>query len=123
MSSNVVKTHRLRMRRARRTRRYVRGTAERPRLCVVKTNKYLHVQLVDDANNHTMAACSSASKMAKESKLAAKSLENARKLGEMFGKTVAEKKIERVIFDRGSSKYHGRIAAFADGVRSSGIEF
>ena len=120
MSSTTAKTHHLRFKRARRVRKQVRGSAERPRLCLVKTNRYLHAQLIDDENGVTLAAYSTASKAAKEANLSKKSVENAGKSGELFGKMLTVKKI---IFDRGASKYHGRVAAFAEGVRKSGIEF
>ena len=99
-----------------------RGVA-RLRLSVIKTNKHLHVQLIDDAKGHTIAACSTASKSAQESGIGSKTKENATKLGETFAKVVKEKKVDRVVFDRGSKKYHGVIAAFADSMRAGGIAF
>ena len=128
---NTKRKHNLGRRRALRVRKALRQALAkterrdiaRPRLSVIKTNKHLHAQLIDDAKGHTLAACSTASKSSKEGGIGSKSKENARKLGESFGKVLKEKKVDRLVFDRGSRKYHGVLAAFADGLRESGLTF
>lgn len=126
MSSTVVKTHRLRKRRAIRVRKPLRGTAERPRLCVNKSNRHLAVQIIDDEAGKTLVSASTFSKVARESKdgaMAKKSKASAKVLGEHVAKLAAEKKINKVVFDRGSHKYHGVLVEFAEGARSAGLTF
>lgn len=128
---NTKRKHNLGRRRAVRVRKALRTAlakterrdVARPRLSVIKTNKHLHAQLIDDSKGHTLAACSTASKSSKEGGIGSKSKENARKLGESFGKLLKEKKVDRLVFDRGGKKYHGVLAAFADGLRESGLTF
>lgn len=126
MSSSVVKIHKLKKRRAQRVRKPLRGSAERPRLCVIKSNKHLSVQIIDDEAGETLVAASTYSKAAKESeggKMSKKSKESAKLLGELVGKLATEKKIKQVIFDRGANKYHGVLVEFAQGARASGLKF
>ena len=106
-----------RTRRAARVRSQVSGTAERPRLSVHRSNRYITAQLVDDVAGHTLAAVSSkgasGTNFTERAKTAGSALaEAAKKLG-----------IEKVVFDRGGFRYTGRIAAFADGARESGLQF
>ncbi len=126
MSSSVVKIHRLKKRRALRVRKPLRGSAERPRLCVIKSNKHLSVQIIDDEAGCTLVNASTYSKASRESeggKMNKKSKESAKLLGELVGKLALEKKIKKVIFDRGAHKYHGILVEFAEGARASGLKF
>lgn len=102
-----------------RVRKRLRGTAERPRLCVTKTNNHLHIQIIDDENGVTLA---SASTFDKDNKMK-KNKENARKLGEKIAQLAISKEVKAVIFDRGYSKYHGVLAELADGARAGGLQF
>ena len=109
-----------RSRRVMRVRKKLKGTAEQPRMSVYKSNKQLYVQLINDEEGKTIAGLGTFSK---KSGAAGKSKELAKKLGEQLGKIAVEKKIERVIFDRGRYKYHGVIAEIANGARSAGLKF
>src|SRR3712207_3968736 len=114
----VVEKKRLhREKRRKRVRRRIIGTAERPRLSVYRSNVHIYAQLVDDYAGHTLAAADSREVGEAESRTQA-----ARKVGELIARRGAEAGIERVVFDRGGNKYHGRVAALADGARSGGLK-
>lgn len=101
-------------------RKRVSGTAERPRLCVFKSNKKLYLQVIDDTCGKTLAA---ASLLEKEFKSLHPTVESATKLGTVLGARLKEKKIEKIVFDRSGYKYHGVVKAVAEAVRGTGIEF
>lgn len=113
-----------RQRRHYRVRARVAGTAERPRLNVFRSNKFLYVQVIDDAKGHTLAAASTIQKALSE-QLGGKTDTVA--AATLLGKTIAarakEKGIAKVCFDRGGYRYHGRIKAIADAAREAGLEF
>jgi len=109
----------VRRRRALRVRKKIRGTAEKPRLCVFRSNKHIEAQLIDDVNGVTLASCSSV-----QLKLASGSnIEAAGKVGEALAKKAAEKGITEVVFDRNGYLYHGRVAALAEAAREGGLKF
>lgn len=114
----VVHKRAQRVRRHKRVRRKVFGTAERPRLSVYRSNAHIYAQLVDDESGHTLAAADSREVEETENRTAA-----ARSAGELLAGRAQEADIETAIFDRGGNKYHGRVAALADGARSGGLEF
>ncbi|MFN0031498.1 MAG: 50S ribosomal protein L18 [Flavobacteriales bacterium] len=103
-----------------RIRATVKGTPQRPRLSVFRSNKQIYAQIVDDLNGVTLA--SAASSIIKESQTVAK-LEQAK----MVGKTIAERAqaagITTVIFDRGGYLYHGRVKSLAEAAREAGLKF
>ena len=107
--------------RAWRVRKKIRAVSNRPRLCVNKTNRHLHVQIIDDANGVTLVSTST---FAKENKMK-KTKENARLLGQQIAKKAIEKKIGKVVFDRGSGQYQGKgiFFSFAEGAREAGLQF
>jgi large subunit ribosomal protein L18 len=113
-----------RERRHLRLRQRVIGTAERPRLSIFRSNKYLYVQVIDDAKGNTLAAASTLQKPVAGS-LGGKGANLA--AAKVLGKTIAErakaKGISKVCFDRGGYKYHGRVKALADAAREAGLEF
>lgn len=111
-----------RQRRKKRVRKKIEGTAERPRLCVYKSNRYIYAQLIDDIRGVTLAFVSSL-KFKEEGRFNCKSVEIARKVGEEIGRIAREKGIEKIVFDRSGYPYHGRIRALAEGVRAQGIKF
>jgi len=111
-----------RQRRKKRVRKKIWGDADKPRLCVYKSNRYIYAQLVDDEKGETIAYICSI-KYKKEGATNCKSIDIARKLGEELGKIAAEKGIKRLVFDRSGYPYHGRVKALAEGVRKQGIEF
>ena len=106
-----------RLRRRRRVRAKVVGTAERPRISVFRSNRGIHAQLVDDVSGRTVAAVAWT-----ESDLRGlKPMEQAGKAGELLAQRAKAAGIERAVFDRGGYQYHGRVQAFADGVREGGL--
>ena len=123
-----------RARRHRRVRKKIHGTAARPRLAVHRTNKHISVQVIDDDAGRTIAAASTAeadqrasgSGSTVETDLRSGStatVEAAKKVGQLVGERVKAAGVNTVVFDRGGFKYHGRVAAVADGARSGGLEF
>ena len=109
-----------RLKRHRRVRRKISGTAQRPRLNVFRSNKHIYAQLIDDVNGVTLA---SASTMNKGFEGNGGNKEAARKVGQAIAKAAAEKNIEEAVFDRGGYLYHGRVKELADGARESGLKF
>lgn len=115
-------TKKPKIRRARRVRARIHGTAKRPRLSVFRSNKHFYAQLIDDDARKTIAAISD-----KEIVGAKKSThvvtETAKKLGVALAQKAKEKGIATVVFDRGSYRFHGRVKSFADGAREGGLQF
>ena len=110
-----------RLRRQVRGRKKVSGTAERPRLVVTRSSKHISVQVVDDRVGRTLASASTmeADVRATEGDKSAK----ARKVGELVAERAKAAGVESVVFDRAGHKYHGRVAALADGAREGGLAF
>lgn len=100
-----------------RIRRRLFGTAERPRLSVYRSNVHIYAQLVDDEEGRTLAAADSREVGEAESRKDA-----AHKVGDLIAQRAQDSDIETVVFDRGGNKYHGRIAALAEGARSGGLK-
>ena len=123
MDANKRKSQQ-RRRRHRRVRKKVFGLAERPRMCVFRSSKHIYVQLVDDAQGRTLASASSIKlgDIKADDKLGRKSAA-ARQVGERIAEAAKQHGIQKVIFDRGGYRYHGRIAALAEGARSGGLKF
>jgi large subunit ribosomal protein L18 len=109
-----------RQRRHTRVRKRVRGTAERPRLAVFRSNRYIYAQLIDDVSGETLAAASSQEADLRGSSL---NVDTASKVGALLGSRAKEAGVELVVFDRGGYKYHGKIKALADAAREAGLEF
>lgn len=109
-----------RVRRHHRVRRKLRGTQERPRLAVYRSNRYLYAQVIDDVAGQTLA---SASSLEPELRTAPLNLETAARVGSLVGDRAKKAGIGQVVFDRGGFKYHGRIRALADAAREAGLEF
>jgi len=114
---------RQRIRRSHRVRKPLRGTAERPRLSVFRTHKHIYAQVIDDVSGRTLAAASTVDKQVRGSV----GFGGNKQAAEAIGKAVAERAraagVTKVCFDRGSFKYHGRVAALADAARAAGLEF
>jgi large subunit ribosomal protein L18 len=109
-----------RQRRHYRVRRKVRGSAERPRLAVFRSNRYIYAQVIDDGAGHTVAAASSQEGAMRGRRL---TKETAAEVGKLIAARAKEAGITRVVFDRGGFVYHGRIKSLADGAREEGLEF
>jgi large subunit ribosomal protein L18 len=114
----VLSKPQTRLKRRRRVRAKVTGTAERPRVSVFRSNRGIHAQLVDDLSGRTLAAVSWT-----ESDLRGlKPMEQAGKAGELLAQRAKAAGVESAVFDRGGYQYHGKVKAFADGVREGGLK-
>jgi len=116
MESSVKRKIRLKVKRARRVRKALRGNSTRPRLCVKISNKHAYAQLIDDEKGVTLVSASSIQDKGKKSK------ESAEKIGEIIATKAKEIKIEKAVFDRGSKKYHGLVALIATKAREKGLQ-
>ena len=100
------------------------GSAEKPRLVVFRSARYIYGQIIDDSNHKVLASVSNISKSAVSDVKKAKSKTEASKiLGKMLGEQASKNKIENIVFDRNGYLYHGRIKAFAEGAREGGLKF
>ncbi len=107
------------LRRQIRVRSKIRGTEKRPRLSVFRSNRFMYAQIINDEIGKTIVGVSE--KHLKE-KIAGKSV-RAKAVGVLLAKKAIDKKIKKVVFDRGSYSYHGRISEIAKGLREGGLEF
>lgn len=114
-SKTEIKTQR-RERRHRRIRARISGTADKPRLAVFRSNKYMYAQLIDDDAQKTIAAASTVGMKGTE-------MENAQKIGTMIADAAKAKNISAVALDRGGFNYSGKIKALADAAREAGLKF
>ncbi|MBD3235367.1 MAG: 50S ribosomal protein L18 [Candidatus Eisenbacteria bacterium] len=112
-----------RIKRHRRIRKRLRGTQERPRLCVFRTSKHVYAQIVDDVRGVTLGGASSQSPELGDELQGKNKTEISRRVGELVAERAKAAGIEKVCFDRGGYLYHGRIKAFAEGARKGGLEF
>lgn len=117
-----------RKRRHRRSRSVLTGTAKRPRLSIFRSEKHIYAQLIDDAHSSTLASASSVSSelkggKKKSSKKTGSPIELAKTVGTLVAKRAVEKGIKEIVFDRGGTKFHGRVKALADGAREGGLVF
>jgi large subunit ribosomal protein L18 len=114
---SVVTKEARRLKRRRRVRAKVRGTAARPRISVFRSNRGIMAQLIDDERGHTLAAVSWTEADLK----GLKPMEQAGRAGQLLADRAKAAGIERAVFDRGGYQYHGRVKAFAEGVREGGV--
>ena len=119
-----------RLRRHRRVRAKIAGTAERPRLSIYKSSKHIYVQLIDDQAAHTLVEANDLEIKDQKSQPTTKAgqkLKSKAAIAYQVGKLAAEKalkkKIKKAVFDRGGYKYQGRVKALAEGVREGGLQF
>jgi large subunit ribosomal protein L18 len=103
-----------------RIRAKAKGVLSKPRLSVFRSNKYVYAQVIDDETKKTIVGATEKELSLKE-KL--KKSERAKELGKLIAKKAIGKKIEKVVFDRGSYRYHGRVKAVAEGAREGGLKF
>ncbi len=111
-----------RKRRHKRIRSELRGTKERPRLNVYRSNKHIYGQLIDDTTGNVLASAKDAD-VEKEIKDDNRKVALAFETGKLLAKRAADEDIEKVVFDRGGYKYHGRVKALAEGAREGGLKF
>ena len=117
---NKADSNKARLRRHKRVRGKISGTAARPRLNVYRSAKNIYAQVIDDVNGVTICA---ASTLDKEIEGYGGNKDAAFEVGKLIAARAAEKNIEEVVFDRGGYVYHGRVAALADGAREGGLKF
>ncbi len=108
-------------RRHTRVRRRVKGTTERPRLAIFRSNQHIYAQIIDDIEHRTLAAASTLDKDAGTATGA--TTEAAAVVGKLIAERSLAKDISQVVFDRGGKLYHGRVAALADAAREAGLKF
>jgi len=111
--------HVSRARRHFRLRKKVAGTPERPRLVVSRSNRHMMAQIIDDSVGHTLVSASTLESGLRG--LAGNKVDKSRKVGELIAERALEAGISAVVFDRGGNKYHGRVAAVAEGARPAGL--
>ncbi|MCS7174545.1 50S ribosomal protein L18 [Pseudothermotoga sp.] len=112
-----------RIKRHLRIRKKVRGTSERPRLSVFRSEKHIYAQIIDDSKGHTLVAASTLDKELRNKLTKTYGIEAAREVGRLIAQRALNLGIKKVVFDRGGFKYHGRIKALADAAREAGLEF
>lgn len=109
-----------REKRHRKVRAKIHGTKDRPRLCIFKSNKHIYVQIINDDKGFTLVFTSDLE--VKDSKKD-KKIDLAQKVGKLIANKAKDKKITKVVFDRGGFKYHGRVKTLADEARKQGLQF
>jgi large subunit ribosomal protein L18 len=117
-----IKAHRA-ARIRKRIRLKVRGTGDRPRVHIFKSNRYVYAQVVDDSSGRVLAAASTLEKSFKEKSANTKNKDASQRLGQILAERLKSKQITRVVFDRGVSPYHGRLKALAEAMRQAGMVF
>ena len=117
----IRKVKRLRVRRS--LKANLRGTQERPRMILVRSNKYLYAQVIDDGSHQVLLTASTLEKDLKAKLKSAKNKDAAKLLGETIAERLKEKKIEAVVFDRNVYAFTGRVKIFTDAAREKGIRF
>ena len=114
----IVTSPQRRLKRRRRVRAKVRGSAERPRISVFRSNRGIHAQLIDDLSGRTLAAVS----WTEGDLRGLKPMEQAGKAGELLAERAKAAGVDSALFDRGGYRYHGKVKAFAEGVREGGLK-
>lgn len=105
--------------RHRRIRRRVRGSSDRPRLSVFRSNKQIYAQVIDDQAGHTLVSASSI----EDGLIDDGKIDSAQNVGKLLAERAIQHGISKVVFDRGGYKYHGRVKALAEAARSEGLDF
>ena len=123
MKSAANVTLKARLKRHRRIRKNLKGTAETPRLCVFRSTKHIYAQIVDDDQGSSICGASTRSKAIAGEIDGIGKMERSKRVGMLIARLAREKGIERVAFDRGGYLYHGRVRALAEGAREGGLKF
>jgi large subunit ribosomal protein L18 len=111
-----------RIKRKRRVRAKIKGSAKVPRLSVFRSLRSIYVQVIDDEAQKTLVAAGLKEIGGSKKKAPASNIENSGKLGKLIAEKCAKKKINKVVFDRGGYRYHGRVKALAEAARKAGLE-
>ena len=101
----------------------IKGTLDRPRLSVYRSNENIYAQIIDDTNSKTLLACSTLDRSMELNLANGRTCDASRLMGEKLAKLSLKKNIKKIVFDRGPYLYHGRIKALADGARAGGLQF
>ena len=101
----------------------VRGTTERPRLCVFRSTHHIFAQIIDDSRHQTLVSASTLGSDLKNEKRGPGKVEAAQKVGRLVAEKALAKNIQKVVFDRNGFLYHGRVKALADAAREKGLDF
>jgi large subunit ribosomal protein L18 len=101
----------------------IKGTINRPRLSVYRSNENIYAQIIDDINSITLVSCSTLDRDIKLFSKNGRTCEAARLMGERLAELSLQKNITKIVFDRGPYLYHGRVKALAEGARSAGLQF
>jgi large subunit ribosomal protein L18 len=112
-----------RIKRHLRIRKKVKGTPEKPRLAVFKSEKHIYAQIIDDTKGHTLVSASTLDKELRQKLSKTYNIEAAKEVGKLIAQRALSLGIKTVVFDRGGFKYHGRIKALADAAREAGLKF
>jgi len=112
-----------RLRRKKRIKKKIRGTSEKPRLCVFRSAKHIYAQVIDDTTGKTLASASTLSKEIRDGLKYSGNIEAAKKVGELIAKNSLDRDIKKVVFDRNGYLYHGKVKALAVLAREKGLEF
>lgn len=112
-----------RLKRKKRIRKNLMGSADRPRLCVFRSAKHIYAQVIDDSIGQTLAAASSMEKAVRDKAESKNKVADANAVGQVIGQRATEKGIKQVVFDRNGFLYHGRIKAVSEGARKAGLKF
>jgi len=123
MATITQKKTAARERRHRRVRGKVEGTAQRPRLNIFRSLDNIYAQVIDDVAGHTLASASTVDKEAAKQVQGKNKVEAAKIVGKLLGERAKSAGIDTVVLDRGGYRYHGRVAALAEGAREAGLEF
>ena len=101
----------------------IKGTIDRPRLSVYRSNEHIYAQIIDDTNSQTLLACSTLDRSIRLNLSNSRTCDASRLMGEKLAELSLKKNITKIVFDRGPYIYHGRIQALADGIRAGGLKF
>jgi large subunit ribosomal protein L18 len=112
-----------RQRRTWRVRRSIRGTSERPRLCIIRSLKHTYAQVIDDSKGCTLASAATTEKALQKQVKYGGNKQAATAVGKVIAERALAAGIKQICFDRGSNKYHGRVAALAQAAREAGLSF
>lgn len=123
MESSSLKAIKRKQKRIFRIRNRISGSQEKPRLCFVKSNQHISIQVIDDVQGLTLASLTSSSKRFKEVATKKTKTELAKIIGEEIAKICLEKGIKSAVLDRRGCRYHGAIAQFATAARDKGLQF
>ncbi len=123
----ITPKHEIKLKRKERLRKSIRksinGTAEKPRMIIVRTNKYLYTQVIDDITGNVVASASTLEKEVKSQLKSTKDKEAAKLIGKIISDRLKDKQIDAVVFDRNIYPFTGRVKTFADSARENGIKF